>query len=150
MFVTQHWWFARFLFISVLYLNFFFFWSVSMHSSCAKNIHKSYMHSSFFCLILPCIYVMMPKFYRSNVPVHPEYYSDFTVHISNWFLIMFYQTFCKFFFFMFEPTWLHIINNWGCHLFFSWVIYTICFVLRSSALWCVFFNANTSNKKIKK
>ena len=102
MFVTQHWWFARFLFISVLYLN-FFFWSVSMHSSCAKNIHKSYMHSSFFCLILPCIYVMMPKFYRSNVPVHPEYYSDFTVHISNWFLIMFYQTFCKLFFLCSSP-----------------------------------------------
>ena len=102
MFVTQHWWFARFLFISVLYLNFFFLKCLHAQQLCKKYSQILYAQQ-FFCLILPCIYVMMPKFYRSNVPVHPEYYSDFTVHISNWFLIMFYQTFCKLFFLCSSP-----------------------------------------------
>ena len=36
------------------------------------------------------------------------------------------------FFCMFQPTWLHITNNWGCHLFHAGFIsldFTICFLL---------------------
>ena len=131
-----------FVYFSFVFEFFFFFFLKCLH---AQQLCKKYSRIlyalQFSCLILPCIYVIVPKFYRSNLPVHPEYYPDFTVHISNWFRIMFYQTFCK---------WLHIINNWGCHLFFSWVIYMICFILPSSPLLCVFFIVNTSNEKKKK
>ena len=84
------------LFQFCIWIFFFFFFLKCLH---AQQLCKKYSRIlyalQFSCLILPCIYVIVPKFYRSNLPVHPEYYPDFTVHISNWFRIMFYQTFCK-------------------------------------------------------
>ena len=94
-----------------------------------------------------------------NLPVHQEYDSDFKIQLWIWFLIMFkYQTSRKFlvlwlmyiechlrfllgvtFFYMLEPTWLHIISNWGSHLFHTGIFSLLrLFHISSISLWVLF------------
>ena len=54
-------------------------------------------------------------------------------------------------FYMFQPTWLHIINNWGCHLFhtgFSLLFYL--FHTNSLSLCVLFFTSTRKEKQTVK